>query len=178
MKRTGLILAALLTIAGLVTACSSSNIDQPSPGTGQNQQDANFAVQLNELSEQLISISDVLLARTNNKAAQTKLEQLARTGGERSAFALNWLSINGRTNATAPPAPGILTEAQFDRLTLATGPALAAAIAQVAAIQAEGTRQIANEEIENGQNAELVNYARQLLEQIDAETQILTQSGV
>lgn len=164
-----LLIAACVGAVALV-GCSSGSA-QDTPTTGQNQQDAVFAQQLNELSEQLVQITDVLIGRSESPATQAQLEELARVGNERSALARAWLARNGRTNSEAPPAPGLLTDAQFNALIESTGTDLLKAIGVAAAKQKSGMRQICEQEIASGQNSELKTVAEELLTKSSTELQ-------
>ncbi len=84
--------------------------------TTNNQQDAVFASQLIELSEQLNSITDILDAKTDDPATSARMDELSRTANERIVLAKSWLKLWGRTAVQAPPAPGLLTEQQQDAL--------------------------------------------------------------
>lgn len=169
--------AVSLTAVGLA-GCSSSTTDQPSPNstavvTTTNQQDAVFAAQLIELNEQLVSIADILGAKTDDPKVAAKLAEVERIANERIILAKGWLKRWGRTAVEAPPAPGLLTEAQLDALIESNGADLAKAIASVTESQLSGTLEISEAEVEGGENSNAKQVAQQLVEKTEAELAVL-----
>lgn len=167
-------------VIAFLAACASTSSDQPSTDTTTatltaNQQDAVFAAQLIELSEQLVTITDILEAKTDSPATSKKLEELSRTANERVSLAKNWLILWGRTNVDAPPAPGLLTEAQMDALIESNGAELNAAAATAMTRQLEGTLEISKAESSGGQNSTATSVAEQLAKTSQAELQVLGQ---
>lgn len=170
--------AALALAVGGLAACSSSSTDAPSPNptvavTTTNQQDAVFAKQLIELNEQLVAITDILSAKTDDPKALANLAELERIANERIILAKGWLQRWGRTAVEAPEAPGTLTEQQLDLLIESDGTKLAAAIASAAESQIEGTREISEAEVARGENTSAKQVAQQLIEQTQTELSIL-----
>jgi len=173
--------AAAVTLAAVgLAACSSSATDQPSPNstaavTSTNQQDAVFAAQLIQLNEQLIAITDILSAKTDDPKALANLAKLERIANERIILAKGWLQRWGRTAVEAPEAPGTLTEQQLDLLIESNGTKLAAAIASAAESQIEGTLEISEAEVARGENTSAKQVAQQLIDQTQTELSILNQ---
>ena len=168
--------AATISLAGL-SGCSSTGSD-PQPNstsvvTTTNQQDAVFAAQLIELNEQLIAITDILSAKTDDPKSLANLAKLERVANERIILAKGWLQRWGRTAVEAPEAPGTLTEQQLDLLIESDGTKLAAAIASAAESQIEGTREISEAEVARGENTSAKQVAQQLIEQTQTELSIL-----
>ena len=105
-------LLAGFAVGGLFVGCrcGSPTSDPPSNlsasvVTTSNQQDAVFASQLIELSEQLVSITDILDAKTDDPAISAKMDELSRTANERIVLAKSWLKLWGRTAVEAPRLP-------------------------------------------------------------------------
>lgn len=176
---TSLSVFAILASPAFV-ACSTSDSGVPAGSstastTTTNQQDAVFASQLIELSEQLVTITDILEAKTDSPVVSAKLEQLSRTANERVVLAKGWLTLWGRTNVDAPPPPGLLSEKQQDALIESTGPELAAAIASAGQSQLEGTTTISQAEVAGGQNSAAKAVAQKLIEQSQAELSVLNE---
>lgn len=172
--------AAVMLVGVGLAACSSSSIDQPSPSvatavTTTNQQDAVFAAQLIELNEQLVAITDILSAKTDDPKALANLAELERIANERIILAKGWLQRWGRTAVEAPEAPGTLTEKQLDLLIESNGTKLAAAIASAAESQLDGTLEISETEVSRGENTSAKQVAQQLIDQTKAELSILNQ---
>lgn len=178
MRRiVGLLAACALLLFG-ASACSNNASTESGESNSQvqNQQDAIFASQLNQLSQQLVQLSEILSAKTENQQVSDQLDELARIGNERSALARSWLVSHGRANVEAPPAPGLLTDEQFDAVADSNGAELASAVEVAAAAQLQGMREICQQEIANGANPQLKAAAQDLLTKIDAESQILASS--
>lgn len=181
-NRTGRVLLACGAVGGLffIGGCAE-NTSESSPNastsivTTNNQQDAVFASQLIELSEQLVTITDVLDAKTDDPAISAKLDTLSRTANERIVLAKSWLRLWGRTAVEAPPAPGLLTEKQQDALIDSSGALLATALASTAQSQLEGTLEISQAEIAGGENSAAKQVAEKLAEQSAAELSVLSQ---
>lgn len=168
-----------LAVAGLA-ACSSASSDQPSTSptavvATTNQQDAIFAKQLIELNEQLVAITDILSAKTDDPKALANLAELERIANERIILAKGWLQRWGRTAVEAPEAPRTLTEKQLDLLIESNGTKLAEAIASAAESQLEGTLEISEAEVARGENTSAKQVAQQLIEQTKTELSILNQ---
>ena len=166
-----------LAVVGL-GACSASSTDESSTNptevvTTTNQQDAVFAAQLIELNEQLVSIADILGAKTDDPKVAAKLAEVERIANERIILAKGWLKRWGRTAVEAPPAPGLLTEAQLDALIESNGADLAKAIASVTESQLNGTLEISEAEVEGGENSNAKQVAQQLVEKTEAELAVL-----
>lgn len=161
-------LAGCSASAGGSEATSSSAVV-----TATNQQDAVFASQLIELNEQLVAITDILSAKSDDPEANLKLESLQRTANERVLLAKNWLKLWGRTGVQAPEAPGILTEQQLDLLIESNGDKLAAAVASATESQLEGTLEISEAEVARGENSSAKQVAQQLIEQTTAELAVI-----
>lgn len=128
--RQAAITASAIAIAGLgmgvLGACSSgSSSDSTSqvPGNpnANNQQDSVFANQTVSLNEQLITLTDVLSAKTDDDAIATELEGLGRTANERIELASGWLTSWGRSNSGAPDPPVMLTGRQVTAIRVANG---------------------------------------------------------
>lgn len=165
-----------LTLAGLSGCSSPTSEPQPTSSavvTTTNQQDAVFAAQLIELNEQLVAITDILSAKTDDPKALANLAELERIANERIILAKGWLQRWGRTAVEAPEAPGTLTEQQLDLLIESDGTKLAAAIASAAESQIEGTREISEAEVARGENTSAKQVAQQLIEQTQTELSIL-----
>lgn len=167
-----------LAVAGLA-ACSSASSDQPSTSptavvATTNQQDAIFASQLIELSEQLVTVTDILDAKTDSGQVSAKIDQLSRTANERIVLAKGWLKLWGRTAVQAPPAPGLLSEKQQDALIDSSGAALVEAISSAAASQLEGTLAISQAETAGGENSSAKQVAQKLAEQSKSELSVLS----
>ena len=178
-------LLASFAVGGLfvVVGCGSPTSDPPSNlsasvVTTSNQQDAVFASQLIELSEQLVSITDILDAKTDDPAISAKMDELSRTANERIVLAKSWLKLWGRTAVQAPPAPGLLTEQQQDALIDSSGAALASAIASATKSQLEGTLAISQAETAGGENSAAKQVAQKLIAQSQAELAVLSQVKV
>jgi hypothetical protein len=167
-------LVALVTLA--LAACSDTSPEHGS--SSRNQQDAIFAYQLSVLSEQLVQITDVMLAASTDAATQKQLDALGVTANERVALARTWLAANGRSNVEPVATPGRLTSQQFENLTTSTGSQFASAVTQAAEIQAAGMREICNQEIEHGENAQLIAVAKDLLARVESESQVLKGASV
>ena len=172
--------AAVMLVGVSLAACSSSSINQPSPSvtaavTTTNQQDAVFAAQLIELNEQLVGITDILSAKTDDPKALADLAKLERIANERIILAKGWLQRWGRTAVEAPEAPGTLTEQQLDLLIESDGTKLAAAIASAAESQLDGTLEISEAEVARGENTSAKQVAQQLIDQTQTELSILNQ---
>ncbi len=165
----------LLAALGLfaLAGCASWGASGPeSPSaviTSANQQDAVFAKQLIELNEQLVTIADVLIGKTDNSEVAAGLTELVRTGNERIVLAKGWLQTWGRTAVNAPPAPGILTDAQADALIDNNGPALLKAAKAAVESQLNGTLQISEAEVAGGQYGAATALATQLKAKSSAE---------
>lgn len=178
LKRPLIIAAAVgaVALAGL-SGCSSTSADpQPTSSavvTTTNQQDAVFAAQLIELNEQLVSIADILGAKTDDPKVAAKLAEVERIANERIILAKGWLKRWGRTAVEAPPAPGLLTEAQLDALIESNGADLAKAIASVTESQLSGTLEISEAEVEGGENSTAKQVAQQLVEKTEGELAVL-----
>lgn len=175
-------IAIMFALWGL-TGCGAGQVVEPSsPVTGttsNNQQDAVFAAQLIELNEQLVTITDILEAKTDDPAVSAKLDALSRTANERIVLAKSWLKLWGRTAVQAPPAPGLLTEKQQDALIDSSGAALTAAIASVTQSQLQGTRTISQAEVATGENSSAKQVAQKVLaDQSAAELAVLAQVKV
>ena len=178
----GVLAAGLVALGG----CSSSPGGQASSPassttnvTSNNQQDAVFASQLIELNEQLVTITDIISAKTDDPTVAAKLDDLARTANERIVLAKGWLKLWGRTAVQAPPAPGLLTERQQDALIDSSGAALTAAIASVTQSQLQGTRTISQAEVATGENSSAKQVAQKVLaDQSAAELAVLAQVKV
>ena len=163
-----------------VSACTSAGETNPSRTssaivTTTNQQDAVFAAQLIELNEQLIAITDILSAKTDDPKALANLAKLERIANERIILAKGWLQRWGRTAVEAPEAPGTLTEQQLDLLIESNGAKLAAAIASAAESQLDGTLEISEAEVSRGENTSAKQVAQQLIDQTRTELSILNQ---
>ncbi len=172
----GVLAAGLVALGG----CSSSPGGQASSSassttnvTSNNQQDAVFASQLIELNEQLVTITDIISAKTDDPTVAAKLDDLARTANERIVLAKGWLKLWGRTAVQAPPAPGLLTERQQDALIDSSGAALTAAIASVTQSQLQGTLAISQAELAGGENSSAKQVAQKLADQSATELAIL-----
>ena len=177
--------ATIVLVFGLLgTAGCSSGADPSSPTesasvvTTNNQQDAVFASQLIELSEQLVTVTDILDAKTDDPAVSARIDELSRTANERIILAKSWLKLWGRTAVQAPPPPGLLTEQQQDALIDLSGTELAAAIASVTQSQLEGTLAISQAETATGQNSAAKQVAQKLIAQSQAELAVLSQVKV
>jgi len=172
------VVIAVLAV-GMLVSCSSgrdgANSSSTSVLTTANQQDAVFAAQLIELSEQLVAITDILSAKTDDPTALANLAKLERIANERIILAKGWLQRWGRTAVEAPVAPGTLTEQQLDLLIESNGTKLAAAIASAAESQLEGTLEISEAEVAHGENTSAKQVAQQLIGQTKAELSILNQ---
>lgn len=172
--------AAVVMVCGLIgtAGCSSgTNPDSPTGSasvvTTNNQQDAIFASQLIELSEQLVTITDILDAKTDDPAVAAKMDDLSRTANERIVLAKSWLRLWGRTGVQAPPTPGLLTEQQQDALIDSTGAKLTAAIASATQSQVEGTLAVSQAETQGGENSAAIQVAQQLAIKAQAELAVL-----
>ena len=168
-----------LAVVGL-GACSASSTDESSTNptevvTTTNQQDAVFAAQLIELNEQLVAITDILSAKTDDPKVLADLAKLERIANERIILAKGWLQRWGRTAVEAPEAPGTLTEQQLDLLIESNGAKLAAAIASAAESQLDGTLEISEAEVARGENTSAKQVAQQLIDQTQTELSILNQ---
>lgn len=181
------VIAVGVLVAGLVVlgGCSSVPETQASASansttnvTTNNQQDAVFASQLIELSEQLVTITDILSAKTDDPAVSSRLDELARSANERIVLAKGWLKLWGRTAVQAPPAPGLLTEQQQDALIDSSGAALTAAIASATQSQLQGTLTISQAEVAKGENSSAKEVAQKLEDQSAAELVVLAQVKV
>lgn len=179
--------AIAIFAAGLIVlgGCSSTPETQASASASSttnvatnNQQDAVFASQLIELSEQLVSITDILDAKTDDPAVSAKMDELSRTANERIVLAKSWLRLWGRTAVQAPPPPGILTEQQQDALIDSSGAVLASAIASATKSQLEGTLAISQAETAGGENTAAKQVAQKLVDQSQAELAVLAQVKV
>lgn len=177
----GVLAAGLVALGG----CSSSPGGQASSSassttnvTSNNQQDAVFASQLIELNEQLVTITDIISAKTDDPTVAAKLDDLARTANERIVLAKGWLRLWGRTAVQAPPPPGILTEQQQDALIDSSGAVLASAIASATKSQLEGTLAISQAETAGGENTAAKQVAQKLVDQSQAELAVLAQVKV
>lgn len=171
--------AAAASIVG-VTGCSSAGGGQSpnssaSVSVSANQQDAVFAKQLIELNEQLVSITDILSAKTDDPTALANLSELERIANERVILAKGWLQRWGRTAVEAPAAPGILTEQQLDLLIESNGKKLAAAVESVTQSQLEGTLEISEAEVSRGENTAAKQVAQQLIDQSRLELAVLNE---
>jgi uncharacterized protein (DUF305 family) len=178
-------LLAGIAVGGLVVVggCGSPTSDPSSSlsasvVTTNNQQDAVFASQLIELSEQLVSITDILDAKTDDPAVSAKMDALSRTANERIVLAKSWLKLWGRTAVQAPPPPGLLTEQQQDALIDSSGAVLASAIASATKSQLEGTLAISQAETAGGENTAAKQVAQKLVDQSQAELAVLAQVKV
>ena len=162
----------------MITACATDSGAQPSSPTTvtttNNQQDAVFASQLIELSEQLVTVTDILDAKTDSGQVSAKIDQLSRTANERIVLAKGWLKLWGRTAVQAPPAPGLLSEKQQDALIDSSGAALVEAISSAAASQLEGTLAISQAETAGGENSSAKQVAQKLAEQSKSELSVLS----
>ena len=174
-------IAIVFALWGL-TGCGAGQVVEPSsPVTGttsNNQQDAVFAAQLIELNEQLVTITDILEAKTDDPAVSAKLDALSRTANERIVLAKSWLKLWGRTAVQAPPPPGLLTEKQQDALIDSSGAVLASAIASATKSQLEGTLAISQAETAGGENSAAKQVAQKLIAQSQAELAVLSQVKV
>lgn len=175
--KTVVVVAAVVAALGSLGACSSASTDTPTAPTSRtvtaNQQDAVFAKQLIELNEQLVSITDILSAKTDDPKALANLAELERIANERIILAKGWLQRWGRTAVEAPVAPGILTEQQLDLLIESNGKQLAAAIETVTQSQLEGTLEISEAEVSRGENTAAKQVAQQLIERCKLELAVL-----
>lgn len=163
-----LVVAVALSSAFVSTSCGVTTQD---PQTSEsavvltaNQQDAVFAYQLIELSEQLIVITDVLAAKTDQPKKQAELAEIERVANERIVLAKRWLQLWARTAIEAPAPPGTLSEIQMDALIESNGAALVRAIESAATTQRDGTTAISEAEVEFGENTAAISGARQILE--------------
>ena len=174
-------IAVVFALSGL-TGCGAGQVVEPSsPVTGttsSNQQDAVFAAQLVEINEQLVTITDILTAKTDDPAVTARLDDLSRTANERIVLAKSWLQLWGRTAVEAPPAPGLLTEQQQDALIDSSGAALTAAIASATQSQLQGTLTISQAEVAKGENSSAKEVAQKLEDQSAAELVVLAQVKV
>lgn len=171
-------IAIVFALWGL-TGCGAGQVVEPSsPVTGttsNNQQDAVFAAQLIELNEQLVTITDILTAKTDDPAVTARLDDLSRTANERIVLAKSWLQLWGRTAVEAPPAPGLLTEPQQDALIDSSGKDLATAIVAATQSQLQGTLTISQAELAGGENFSAKQVAQKLADQAATELAILAQ---
>lgn len=170
------ILVGSIALSGCSGGATGEDSLKPAQtSTGNNQQDAVFASQLIELSEQLVTITDILDAKTDDAAVSAKVDDLSRTANERIVLAKSWLKLWGRTNVQAPPTPGLLTEAQQDALIDSSGAPLAAAISSATQSQLQGTLSISQAEIESGENSSAKQVAQKLADQSSTELAVLAQ---
>lgn len=170
------ILVGSIALSGCSGGATGEDSLKPAQtSTGNNQQDAVFASQLIELSEQLVTITDILDAKTDDAVVSAKVDDLSRTANERIVLAKSWLKLWGRTNVQAPPTPGLLTEAQQDALIDSSGAPLAAAISSATQSQLQGTLSISQAEIESGENSSAKQVAQKLADQSSTELAVLAQ---
>jgi len=172
------IAAAALAIAGLgmgvLGACSSgTSSDSSSQVTGNpnanNQQDAVFANQTIDLNEQVITLTDILTAKTDDEATAADLERLSRTANERIVLVNSWLTSWGRSNSEAAEPPGILTARQITAVTIANGNKLNALVAQAAQEHLAGVIAVSDAEIADGVNPAARDFAEKVKADAEAE---------
>jgi uncharacterized protein (DUF305 family) len=176
--RKAAITASAIAIAGLgmgvLGACSSgSSSDSTSQVTGNpnanNQQDSVFANQTISLNEQLITLTDVLSAKTDDDPTATELEGLGRTANERIVLASGWLTSWGRSNSEAPDPPGMLTGRQVTAITVANGEKLKTLVTNAVEEHLAGVIAVSDAELADGVNPAAREFAEKLKADAEAE---------
>jgi len=176
--RKAAVAACSLAIAGLgvgvLGACSSgssggSGSQVSSNPMANNQQDSIFANQTISLNEQLVSLTDILTAKTDDEATATALEGLGRTANERIVLANGWLISWGRSNSEAPDPPGMLTGRQIEAITVANGQKLQTLVSQAVEEHLAGVIAVSDAELADGVNPAAREFAEKLKADAEAE---------
>lgn len=173
-RSVGLAVACLLLLGFALTACSSTSSPSPvasvpSAGAGHNNQDVTFARQLIELSQQLNTVVDIMIGRTDDTTAESRLNDLSRTVRERVALCRSWLISWNAIGASASPAPGLVTDEQVEQLITADATQLAVALNQFIADQQRGIEEVSAAEVNGGDNPAPRELARDLPSRSQAE---------
>lgn len=176
-------ISALAVAAGtLVLACGTTGGSGPVP-TGSaamnshNSQDVTFTYQVMGLSQQVDTVSNIMIAKTDSTTAASSLEGLLGTVRERIALCRSWLNDWNAAGRSESPAPGLLTSEQIDQLTIAAGPELAAYVRSVVDSQVEATRAVANTELTAGKNEAAKQLALELPARIQAELAVIVSAA-
>jgi len=175
LGRTRIALAAL-SAAGLLalslTACAS---EQPGPtptggGTSSsvspgahNDADARFMMQVAQLSQQAIAISQTVQARLPDGQDATSVTDAIRLNDERLTLARQLLLTWGASGAEEPEAPGLLTEQQFDEVMTASPVELSSRVSAAGSQLLGGLVAIAEVELRDGQNPTARRQAESIL---------------
>lgn len=174
--------AAIVVGVSLLTACSTqatgpTTSSQPS-GTvpaAHNQQDVAFAIQVIELSQQLNTVTDIMIGRDEEPAVESQLADLSRTAKERVALCRSWLQAWGASaTATAPSVPGMVPDDLIERLITSDGAEYAAALNRFVSDQQAGIETVSTAETSGGSNQAAVEFARELPARSRAELALLT----
>ncbi len=161
---------------GVLGACSSGSPTDPNSSqqtsnpNENNQQDAVFANQTIALNEQVVTLTDILTAKTEEEDTALALEEVARTANERIVLAHGWLTSWGRSNSEAPDPPGMLTGRQITAITVSNGAKLEALVEQAVGEHLTGVIAVSAAELAEGVNPAAREFAEQL--KADAETEL------
>lgn len=166
-------LAAVLTIGALALAgCGSGEpTATPTASTGSatvnpgahNAADTQFMLQLAQLSQQAIAVSQAVEARVPDGQTNPSVSEAIRLNDERLTLARNLILTWGVAGTKAPDAPGLLTDQQFDEVLVAPEAELPARVSAAGAQLLDGLVTIAEVEVRDGQNPTARRLAEALL---------------
>ncbi|MDP3972828.1 MAG: hypothetical protein Q8P61_07975 [Candidatus Nanopelagicales bacterium] len=157
MKWVAVSFAAVMALT-LPAACGESSTPSAtstasSDQEAHNSEDVLFVLQLMQLSEQAMAISNVALAKASSDAEYADAREAIRLNEERMTQARRLIVTWNAGDTEVPDAPGLLPEAQLDELLVATGPDFKTKLASAAETLSSGLSTISGQELRAGQNA-------------------------
>lgn len=165
--------AGTLTLTLTLAGCGSSDTPGPSPtsSTGSmmadlgahNAADTRFLMQLSELSQQAIAISQAVEARASDAQANASIGESIRLNDERLTLARNLILTWGQAAAEAPDAPGLLSEQQLNEILVATPAKFPSLVATAGTQILGGLVAISEVEVNEGENPTVKRQAETIL---------------
>ena len=154
-----------------VVATSSAAAVPASAGTQHNASDVTFLDQAIQLHQQAITVATKATSQSTNAQIRTLATQLAADAVPSVSTMTGWLSQWGQSVPASVPGqlPGLLTDAQVQQLTSATGTAFDMQWLQGIKGNLTAAQQAATTEASKGSNAAAKQLAQQWGTQLAAE---------
>ncbi len=110
-----------------------------------------------------------MTGRTDDSAAESRLNDLSRTVRERVALCRSWLIGWQATTVSTSPAPGLVADDQIEQLITSDGPQLSTSLDQFISDQQRGIDVISAAETSGGAAPGPLQLARELPSRSQAE---------